>query len=94
MRRREPGTNEVQFSAKWQKEFHLKRDPASEMDLLTLTGGAAIQQPSRKSGLKGEQIQFWFDRPTPAADPPQRASVTINMYLSWALSVLFACASR
>ena len=75
MRRREPGTNEVQFSAKWQKEFHLKRDPASEMDLLTLTGGAAIQQPSRKSGLKGEQIQFWFDRPTPTADPPQRASV-------------------
>ena len=68
MRRREPGTNEVQLSAKWQKGFDLQRDPAAEMDLLTLTGGAAIQQPSRKSGLKGDKIQFWFDRPTTAVD--------------------------
>ncbi|TXT36798.1 MAG: hypothetical protein FD138_872 [Planctomycetota bacterium] len=64
MRRRTPGSNVIEMSAKWQQEFDLRRVPDSDTDLLTLVGEAVLQQPSRKTGLQGEQIQFWFDRPT------------------------------
>lgn len=64
MRRRMPNSEEVELSAKWQQGFDLQQVPDSDLDLLTLNGGAVIQQPLRKSGLKAEQIQFWYDRPT------------------------------
>ena len=72
MRRRLPDSNVVDMSAKWQDSFDLRPVPDAEMDLLTLVGGAVIQQPSRKTGLKGDQIQLWFDRPANiAADGPR-----------------------
>lgn len=76
MRRGVPGSNEVEFSAKWQQRFDLQRVPESDMDLLTLLGGAVLQQPTRKSGLKGEQIRFWFDRPSNDAATSQPIGTT------------------
>lgn len=64
MRRGVLGSEKVEFSAKWQQGFDLQQVVDSEMDLLTLVGGAVLQQPGRETGLKAEQIQLWFDRPT------------------------------
>ena len=75
MRRGTPGSDKVEFSAKWQERFKLRQVADSGMDLLTLVGEAVLQQPTRKSGLKAELIQLWFDRPTAVVDPPRRASV-------------------
>jgi hypothetical protein len=68
MRRRDPTSNVIEMSARWQDEFDLRRVPDSDTDLLTLVGEAVLQQPSRKTGIQGEQIQFWFDRPSTRAD--------------------------
>lgn len=68
MRRQMPGSDEVELSAKWTERIDLQQVPDAELDLLTLTGGAVIQQPSHKSGLKADQIQFWFDRLSSNAD--------------------------
>lgn len=68
MRRRMPNSEEVEVSAKWQLSFDLQQVPDSDVNLLTLDGDAVIQQPPRKSGLKAERIQLWYDRPTNVAD--------------------------
>ncbi len=68
MRRGTPGSDKVEASAKWQDRFDLQQVADSEMDLLTLVGEAVLQQPTRKTGLKAEQIQLWFDRPTSDVD--------------------------
>ena len=75
MRRRVPGSNEVEFSAKWQSHFDLQRVIDSELDLLTLVGSAMIEQPNRTTSLEAEQIQLWYDRPTNVADA---ASIRAN----------------
>ena len=63
LRRRLPTTNVIDLSAKWQTSFDLRPEPNSDMDRLTLVGRAILEQPNRKTGIKGEQIHFWFDRP-------------------------------
>lgn len=63
LRRRSPVTNEIEVAARWQNYFDLQPEPDSDMDRLTLVGRAIIEQPTRKTGLKGEQIHLWFDRP-------------------------------
>lgn len=68
MRRGVPGSDNVEFSAKWKFGFDLQQVADSGMDLLTLVGEAVLQQPTRKTGLKAEQIQLWFDRPTSGSD--------------------------
>ena len=75
MRRGALGSDKAEFSAKWQQGFDLQQVADSEMDLLTLVGGAVLQQPTRETGLKAEQIQLWFDRPTSVTDASRRASV-------------------
>ena len=71
MRRRLPDSDVIEMSAKWQERFDLRPVTDTELDLLTLVGGAVIQQPTRKTGLKGDQIQLWFERPTStSADGP------------------------
>ena len=75
MRRRLPDSDVIEMSAKWQQRFELEQLADAEMDLLTLVGDAVIQQPSRKSGLKGNKIQLWFDRATTAAPAIDTASV-------------------
>lgn len=74
MRRRIPGSEEVEFSAKWQSHFDLHRVLDTEMDLVTLVGSAIIEQPNRKTSLEAEQIQLWYDRPTDVADAGFRAN--------------------
>ena len=75
MRRRVPGSNEVEFSANWQSHFDLQRVIDTELDLLTLVGSAMIEQPNRTTSLEAEQIQLWYDRPTDMADA---ASIRAN----------------
>ncbi len=75
MRRRVPGSNEVEFSAKWQSHFDLQRVIDTELDLLTLVGSAMIEQPNRTTSLEAEQIQLWYDRPSDVADA---ASIRAN----------------
>ncbi len=68
MRRRVPGSNEVESSAKWQSHFDLQRVIDTELDLLTLVGRAMIEQPNHRTSLEAEQIQLWYDRPTNLSD--------------------------
>ncbi|MBC7819193.1 MAG: hypothetical protein IAG10_20065 [Planctomycetaceae bacterium] len=63
MRRRSPDSNVIELSAKWQNSFELQPEPNSDLDRLTLAGRAILEQPARKTGLRGEQIHLWFDRP-------------------------------
>lgn len=79
MRRGVMGSDEVEVSARWQQRFDLQQVADSDMDLLTLVGGAIFQQPARKTGLKGEQIQLWFDRPTTAASASNVRSEANNV---------------
>ncbi len=76
-RRRSPDSGEIELSARWQKHFELRPELNSDMDRLTLVGRAIIEQPTRKTGLRGEQIDLLFDRPTgpnPASKSARRAS--------------------
>lgn len=90
MRRGVPDSDKVEFSAKWQQGFDLQQVADSEFDLLTLVGGAVLQQPTRETGLKAEQIQLWFDRPTSdsasvqagASNAGKVATVSVNDVVS------------
>ncbi|MFM9966562.1 MAG: hypothetical protein ACKV2Q_35745 [Planctomycetaceae bacterium] len=62
LRRRSPDSDEIELSAKWQESFELQPEPSSDLDRLTLAGRAILEQPTRKTGLRGEQIHLWFDR--------------------------------
>ena len=73
MTRRVMGSGKVEFSAKWQSHFDLQQLLESELNLLTLVGGAVIQQPPRESGLKAEQIQLWYERPSDNRSPINRS---------------------
>jgi lipopolysaccharide export system protein LptA len=64
LRRRVADSDEIDLSAKWQNRFELKPEPNGELDRLTLVGRAILEQPTRETGLKGDQIHMWFDRPT------------------------------
>ena len=64
LRRRPPDSDVIDLSAKWQKSFELKPEPGGDLDHLTLVGRAILEQPTRKTGLKGDEIHLWFDRPT------------------------------
>lgn len=78
MRRGVLGSDKVEFSAKWQQGFNLQQVADSQMDLLTLIGGAVLQQPARETGLKAEQIQLWFDRPTTDAASVRSEANTVG----------------
>ncbi len=74
LRRRPPDSDVVDLSARWQQEFSLKPEPGGDLDHLTLVGRAILEQPTQKTGLKGDQIDLWFDRPT--RQPRRLASLT------------------
>ena len=63
-RRRSPESGELELSARWQQSFEMQQEPNSDLDRLTLVGRAILEQPARKTGIKGEQIDLFFDRPT------------------------------
>jgi hypothetical protein len=67
LRRRRPDADDIDLAAKWQSHFDLLPEPNSELDRLTLFGRAILEQPTRKSGLRADQIDLWFDRPSQAA---------------------------
>ncbi len=64
LRRRTPDSEVIELSARWQQRFSLQPESSGDLDRLTLVGRAIIEQPTRKTRLKGDQIDLWFDRPT------------------------------
>ena len=64
LRRRSPESDVIELSARWQHRFEMQPEPSGDLDRLTLVGRAILEQPTRKTRLKGDQIDLWLDRPT------------------------------